>query len=179
MAFELTSLFPTEVDLDLVREFDAPRALVWKAWTDPEMVRRWWGPLGFDAPECEMDVRPGGKYRIVARAPDGTSFPVRGTYLEIELEKRLVMTDNADEMPDFWRKALNKRRKAAPDEAPAEIVLTLTLEDRDEGTIMTLTSRFATEADRAAALDMGTVETWAQSFTKMESVLAEQEKSKE
>lgn len=170
----MTSLFPSDTEVVFVREFDAPRTLVWRAWTEPDMLSRWWGPHGFSAPECHIDLRPGGKYLIVAEAPDGTRYPVSGVYLEIVERERLLMTDNSDEMPAFWRAAYNRRRDADADAAPPEILLTLTLEDTKNdgaGTKMTLSSRFEAPADRAAALDMGSEETWRQSFEKMEAVL--------
>lgn len=171
----MTSHFPSDTDVALVRTFGAPRALVWKAWTDPDMLPRWWGPHGFTACECTIDLRPGGQYRIVAQALDGTRYPVSGVYLDIVEETRLVMTDNAEEMPAFWRAAYNRRRDAGAGAAPPEIILTLTLEDLDDGAgaKMTLSSRFATPADRAAALDMSFEETWRQSFEKMEATLVE------
>ena len=59
------------VEVTLTRIFNAPRELVWKAWTDPQMMARWWGPKGFTNPVCEMDVRVGGKILIHMRAPNG------------------------------------------------------------------------------------------------------------
>ena len=60
-----------ERELLLTRTLDAPRALVFRAWTEPEHLARWWGPQGFTTPSCTMDVRPGGAWRICMRAPDG------------------------------------------------------------------------------------------------------------
>lgn len=167
----METLSPADDEVVFVQTFDAPRDLVWKAWTDPDMLRAWWGPHGCDTPECDIDLRIGGGYRIVSRAPDGTLYPVKGVYLEIEETRRLVMTDNSDDMPAYWRKAYNKRRKAADDAALAEIVLTLTLEDAGGGTKMTLSSRFATAADRDAFFKMNSEDTWRQSFEKMDAVL--------
>ncbi|HYT14944.1 MAG TPA: SRPBCC domain-containing protein, partial [Burkholderiales bacterium] len=60
---------PNERTVVITRVFDAPRELVWRAWTDPRHMAQWWGPQGFTNPVCEMDVRPGGALRIVMRAP--------------------------------------------------------------------------------------------------------------
>jgi uncharacterized protein YndB with AHSA1/START domain len=60
-----------EGTVTLLRVFDAPRALVWKAWTDPKMMAQWFGPRGFTIPVCELDARVGGSLRIVMRGPDG------------------------------------------------------------------------------------------------------------
>ena len=77
--------------LRLVREFDAPRALVWKMWTDPAHVAAWWGPEHFTTPVVRMDVRPGGAIHMVMRAPDGVDFPFDGRFVAIEEPDRLVM----------------------------------------------------------------------------------------
>ncbi len=65
------------------REFAAPRQLVWQAWTDAEQMARWWGPQVGTNPVCEMDVRPGGAYRIVMRMPDGDEYPLEGIFREV------------------------------------------------------------------------------------------------
>ncbi len=78
--------------LVLTRVLDAPRALVFRAWTRPEHLVRWWGPKGFTAPSCQMDVRPGGAFRILMRSPEGTDHRVRGVYREIVEPERLVFT---------------------------------------------------------------------------------------
>lgn len=175
MTHTMETRYPAEDEIVFVRIFDAPRDLVWRAWTDPQLLRQWWGPHDFDAPDCEIELKPGGAYRIVARGPDATRYPVKGVYLEIVDRERLVMTDNSEEMPRFWREAYARRRKTNPGEPPAEIILTLSLEDAGDGTRMTLSSRFATPADRAASLAMGSEETWRQSFEKLGAILEEDE----
>jgi uncharacterized protein YndB with AHSA1/START domain len=79
-------------DLTLSRMIDAPRPLVFGAWTDPEQIARWWGPKGFTTTRYEMDVRPGGTYRFVMRSPDGTDHRKRGVYREIVAPERIVFT---------------------------------------------------------------------------------------
>jgi len=74
----------------VTRVFDAPRALVWKAWTDPKYVMQWWGPKGFTAPLCETDFRVGGKFRCCMRTPDGQEFWNGGEYHEIVLHEKIV-----------------------------------------------------------------------------------------
>ncbi len=74
----------------ITRVFDAPRELVWKAWTDPEYTRQWWGPKGFTAPVCKMDFRVGGKFLIGMRAPDGQEFFNAGEYHEIVPHEKIV-----------------------------------------------------------------------------------------
>jgi uncharacterized protein YndB with AHSA1/START domain len=74
----------------ITRVFDAPRELVWKAWTDPRYAMQWWGPKGFTAPFCEIDFRVGGKFLCCMRAPDGQEFWNGGEYHEIVLNERIV-----------------------------------------------------------------------------------------
>jgi uncharacterized protein YndB with AHSA1/START domain len=77
------------------RVFDAPRELVWEAWTNPKHVARWWGPRGFTNPVCELDVRPGGTIRIDMRSPDGIVYPMTGIFRKIVKPERLVFTSAA------------------------------------------------------------------------------------
>jgi uncharacterized protein YndB with AHSA1/START domain len=74
----------------VTRVFDAPRELVWKAWTDPKYVMRWWGPKGFTSPVCKMDFRVGGNFLCCMRAPDGQEFWNGGEYHEIVLHEKIV-----------------------------------------------------------------------------------------
>ena len=74
----------------VTRVFDAPRALVWEAWTNPKYVMQWWGPKGFTAPFCEMDFRVGGKFLICTRTPDGQEFWHGGEYHEIVPHEKIV-----------------------------------------------------------------------------------------
>ncbi len=86
------------VEVILTRVFDAPRSLVWKAWTDPKMMAQWWGPKGFSNPVCEMDVRPGGKMRIHMTGPDGTVYPMTGMFREVVPPERLVFSNVAEDL---------------------------------------------------------------------------------
>jgi uncharacterized protein YndB with AHSA1/START domain len=79
-------------ELVLERLVDAPREVVFRAWTDPAQLAQWWGPHRFTNPVCEFDARPGGAVLIHMQAPDGTVNPVRGTVLEIVPPERLVFT---------------------------------------------------------------------------------------
>lgn len=82
-------------DLVTTRVFDAPRELVYRAWTEVKHVQQWWGPKGFTNPVCEMDVRVGGKIRIHMRAPDGMVYPMTGIFEEIVRPERLVFVSSA------------------------------------------------------------------------------------
>jgi uncharacterized protein YndB with AHSA1/START domain len=78
----------------ITRVFDAPRELVWRAWTDPDEAAIWWHPKGIETPResVHIDARVGGAYRYTMIAPDGTEYPTVGTYREITPPKRIVMT---------------------------------------------------------------------------------------
>lgn len=83
-----------EKELTLSRDFDAPREVVWKAWTDPDMFMQWWGPKYFTTPISKIDLRVGGEYFSCMRSPDGQDFCSKGVYMEIVEPERLVMTDS-------------------------------------------------------------------------------------
>jgi uncharacterized protein YndB with AHSA1/START domain len=112
---------PLEKAFTITRIFDAPRAAIWRAWTDPDEAAAWWHPRGLETPRdsVELDVRPGGRYRYTMVAADGSTYPTAGTYREVVEPSRLVFTwvDPGD-----------------PEElAP---VITVTLEDLGERTRM-------------------------------------------
>jgi uncharacterized protein YndB with AHSA1/START domain len=86
---------PTPGNMELVHVFNAPRALVFKAWTDPAQLAQWWGPHGFTNPRCEWDVRPGGLIHVDMRGPNGIVYPMTGAYREIVEPERLVFTGGA------------------------------------------------------------------------------------
>jgi uncharacterized protein YndB with AHSA1/START domain len=78
-------------ELLLTRVIDAPRERVYQAWTDPELIRRWFAPAPYTTPRAEMDVRPGGANLIVMQGPDGTEIPCPGVYLEVVPNERMVL----------------------------------------------------------------------------------------
>jgi uncharacterized protein YndB with AHSA1/START domain len=77
--------------LSIRREFDAPRALVWRMWTDPAHVGVWWAPEHFTTPVARMDVRPGGAIHMVMRGPDGTDYPFDGEFVILDAPESLMM----------------------------------------------------------------------------------------
>jgi uncharacterized protein YndB with AHSA1/START domain len=89
-----TNTAAATVDRELVvtRVIDAPRVLVFKAWTEPEHIARWWGPQGYTTIFCEMDIRPGGRYRLCMRSPEGVDRRKQGVYREIVPPERIVFT---------------------------------------------------------------------------------------
>lgn len=81
-----------ELDLELVREVDVAPELVWRAWTEPELLVQWFTPKPWETPVAEVDLRPGGKFRTVMRGPDGEENDNQGCYLEVVPNERLVWT---------------------------------------------------------------------------------------
>ena len=88
-------------ELTIERTFDAPRELVWRAWTDPKLIAKWWGPMGVTNPTCEWDPRPNGKLYIVMEAGKelgpmaGAKWPMNGVFKEVTPQSRLVFSSNA------------------------------------------------------------------------------------
>jgi uncharacterized protein YndB with AHSA1/START domain len=128
-------------ELVLTRLIDAPREKLYRAWTDPELLKEWFAPLPYTTPVAELDVRPGGANLIVMRDPQGNDMPNRGVYLEVVENERLVFTDAYTEA---W----------VPSPKPFMTVI-LTFEDEGGKTRYTARARHWTVADREAHEKMG------------------------
>jgi len=81
------------LDLTLERSIDAPRSQIWKVWTQPEHVKKWWAPAPWTTSQCEMDLSPGGMFRTVMRSPEGQEFPHVFCFLELVENEKIVMTN--------------------------------------------------------------------------------------
>jgi uncharacterized protein YndB with AHSA1/START domain len=140
----------TSSDRELVisRIIDAPRERVFKAWTDPELLKQWFAPLPYTTPVAELDVRPGGANLIIMRDPAGNEFPNRGVYLEVVKNERLVLTD-------AYTKAWE------PSEKPFMTVI-VTFENEGGKTKYTARVLHWTVADREAHEEMGFHQGWGQ-----------------
>ena len=159
-------------DFVISREFDAPRKLVWRAWTEPRHLARWWGPRIMTTPVCELDVRPGGAYRITMRAPDGTDYPIRGVFREVTPPLRLVMTMDCSEHPAAWHQLV--KPGSQPGENPAgELLTTVTFEELGRKTVLTIQTRFGSAAIGRTMTQMGMNEGWSESLAKLAGQLAE------
>jgi uncharacterized protein YndB with AHSA1/START domain len=146
-----------ERELTIVRVFDAPRELVFKAWTDPKHVSQWWGPKDFTNPVCEMDVRPGGALRIVMRAPDGAEHPMKGIFREVVPNERLVFTNIAVD---------------AAGNHLLEGLTIVTLAEQGGRTKLTLVTRATGLVDLAAQMLSGMDQGWTQSIDRLAAHLA-------
>lgn len=145
----------------VTRVFDAPVALVWDACTKPEQLKHWWGPRDYTVPFCTIDLREGGKYVLCLRSPEGQDAWSTGTYREIVPHKRLVCTDSfADENGNV----VPASHYGTPGEWPLELLLTMTFEEVDSKTSLTLRhDGLPVNLDRAMFQAC-----WNESFDKME-----------
>lgn len=148
---------PPERGLVITRVFDAPRELVFKLWTDPKHLMRWWGPRGFTNPICELDVRPGGAWRIVMRAPDGAEYPCQGIYREIVAPERLVFTNDATDKEG---------------NAILEGLTTVTFAAQGGKTKLTLQTRAVAIVSYAAQFLDGMEAGWTQSLERLAGLIA-------
>ncbi|BAY99765.1 hypothetical protein NIES37_37480 [Tolypothrix tenuis PCC 7101] len=159
----------SEREIIITRIFNAPRELVFQAWTDPKHIVQWWGPKGFTTRVTELDLRPGGQSRYVMVGPDGTEYPVKGVFCEIVPPERIVSSDEFDE---GFEKVINA-------DLPQGIVMTVMFEDLDGKTKLTLQIRHATESDRRKHEEMGVVAGWNSSFDCLDEFLAKQVKQQQ
>jgi uncharacterized protein YndB with AHSA1/START domain len=148
----------TEAVIVLTRLYDAPRELVWNAITDPRHVAQWFGGEGFSSPVCEMDVRPGGHWRHVMRAPNGMEFPINSVFVEVLPPERLVWTSEDPDAAAAAGKPVN--------------VTTVTLEDRGAQTHWKMEARFGSLAGRDLAIRMGFGNLVAQGAERMAALLS-------
>ena len=124
-----------EDELLITRFFDSPRELVWKAWTDPDHFKHWWGPKNFTAPFCKMDFHVGGKYLYCMRSPEGQDYWSTGVYKEIVPKERIVFTDS---FADAEGNVVPATDYGMSPDFPLETLVTVTFEDYVGKTKMTL-----------------------------------------
>ncbi len=85
-----------ELDLELLREIDVAPELVWRAWTEPELIKQWFAPAPWSIADCSIDLRPGGAFATTMKSPDGEEYPNAGCILEVVPGERLVWTESMD-----------------------------------------------------------------------------------
>jgi uncharacterized protein YndB with AHSA1/START domain len=132
-----TVTLPSDEQILITREFDAPKHLVYKAWTTPELVRRWWSANRGTVTIAEIDLRVGGKWRYVMIANEGFEVGFHGEYREIVPDERLVSTEVYEGMPD------------------GEALNTLTLTEADGRTTLTVLVQHSSKEHRDAHIDSG------------------------
>jgi uncharacterized protein YndB with AHSA1/START domain len=145
----LTVTTPSDREIAFTRVFDAPRRLVFEAWTNPKHVSQWMlGPVGWTMPVCEIDLRPGGAWHFVWRRADGTEMEMRGVYRELTPPERLVSTES---WGGDWPETIN----------------TVLLSEKDGKTTMTLTILYPSKDARDAASKTGMKDGVSESFDRL------------
>lgn len=145
---------PSSSELALSRVFAAPPALVFDAWTKPELLRRWYGPDGWALVTCEIDLRVGGAWRFVSRQPNGREVGQHGVFRELELGRRIVQTESWED----WN--------------PGEVLVTTTFEAQASGTRVTTSMRFPSPEVRDLLVKSGMADGYGQAGDKLDQLLA-------
>jgi len=153
-SFKITT--PSDCEIELTRVFDAPRDLVFEAMSKPEHISQWWGNIdeGYSVPVCEVDFRPGGKWRFVNRTPKGQLVAFYGVYREIAAPERVVFTEIFEQFPD------------------TESVVTSVLTEENGKTRLTATVRYPSREIRDMVLGTGMARGAAISYDHLEEVAA-------
>ncbi len=154
---ESLNVYSDGTDLVYERTFDAPREVVWKAFMDPERIHRWWGPHGTTTEVVEMDVRVGGKWRYVSRAPDREDVSFHGEYLEVEPPERFKWT--------FLFDVEGVGEQGGPE--------TFTFEDVGGKTKLTSVSHFGSVEEIEGAIATGMLGGAAETWDRFAAMLAE------
>lgn len=157
-----TSNYKTE--LSITRIFDAPREVVWKAWTDPEYFKRWWGPKNFTTPFIKIDLRVGGKILSSMRSPEGQEFWSTGTYREIVPLEKIVCTDS---FADDKGNVVPAAQYGMGGDWPLELLITVTFEETGGKTRMVLRHEGIPEGTMKEQTKAG----WNESFDKLAEAL--------
>jgi uncharacterized protein YndB with AHSA1/START domain len=157
-SFKVTT--PSDQEIRMTRLFNAPRQLVFEAMTRPEHVKRWWGCLGegYSVPVCEIDLRPGGRWRFVNRHPKGEAA-FHGEYQEITPPSRLVFTEIFEEFPD------------------SVSVVTADFAEEEGKTRLTATVRYPSLEVREMVLQSGMAHGAGISYDRLEDLVAELQRS--
>ena len=143
--------------LEFVRSFDAPRDLVFAAWTEPERMKLWWGPKGWTIPFSEADLRPGGAFRYAMRSPDGQEHVVEGVISEIEPPSRFVTVSELG---------------GDGNHPPVRVVTAVTFEARGESTLVRIETSASGGAETIDAATEGMVEHWGEHLDRLRDHLA-------
>jgi uncharacterized protein YndB with AHSA1/START domain len=145
---ETTFTRPSDREIEMTRLFDAPRELVFEAFTNPEHVPHWFGPRGWSVPVCEIDLRPGGAWRYVLRGPNDEEMGMSGVYQEIAPPERVITTESFDDYP-------------------GESLNTLALTEKGGKTRYTVTVLYPNKETRDAVLATGMSEGAAETLERL------------
>ncbi len=154
----------------ITRVLDAPRELVWRAWTEPERVKCWWGPKDFTAPTARIDLRVGGYYLYAMRSPEGQDFWSTGVYREIVEPERIVATDS---FADANGNVVPASQYGMTGDWPLELLVTVAFEEADGKTRLTLRHEGLPAGEQREMAGYG----WNESLDKLEGCLAKSKSS--
>jgi uncharacterized protein YndB with AHSA1/START domain len=157
---EMSTQESSEREFVMERILDAPRELVFQAWSDPKHLEQWWGPKGWTLPVCKMDFRPGGVWHYCMRGPEGEEGWGKAVYREIVEPERIVYVDS---FADAEGNAL---------EGMPETVITVTFTEQAGKTKLTSRAQFASAADLETTLGMGMAEGLSETWDRLEEYLA-------
>jgi uncharacterized protein YndB with AHSA1/START domain len=143
---------PSEREIVMTRVFNAPRQMIYDAWTKPELLKRWFGPRGWSLVVCEIDLRVGGKWRFVLRGPDGNEMGMGGVYRELAPPERDVHTEKFDDYP-------------------GESLVTGVLVENDGKTTMTATILYPSQEVRDIVVKSGMEHGAAESYDRLAEML--------
>jgi uncharacterized protein YndB with AHSA1/START domain len=146
---------PSEREIVMTRVFDAPRHLVFDAFSDPTLLRQWFGPRGWSLSTCDVDFRVGGRWRFVLRGPDGTEMGMRGQYREIDAPVRTVHSESFDEYSDA-----------------GESIVTSDFVEAGGATTLTATVLYPSREARDAVLAVGMPHGAAETYDRLAELLA-------
>ena len=154
IAEDLKVTLPSDTEILMTREFDAPRRIVWKAMNDPDLIPRWWGPRKYETVVEYMDFRVGGKWRFLNVGADGQTFGFSGEYLEIVEPEKVVQTMGFDGVPGEVGRN------------------TVRLTERDGRTLITETSVFSSKAARDAMIASGMESGARETYERLAELIA-------
>lgn len=157
----------SKLDLSFTRVVDVPRSLVWRAWTEPELLKPWFCPLPWKTIDCEIDLRPGGIFRTTMQSPEGLEFPNSGCYLEVIPNEKLVWT-NA--LLAGYRPS-KPAATCGSDDAEFLFTATVELADHAHGTRYTATVIHADEAGCKQHAAMGFEGGWGTALDQLVAMI--------
>ncbi len=162
----------SEQDFTITREFDAPRELVFKAWTDCSHFSQWWGPRDFTTSHCSIDARPGGRWHSAMRSPEGNDFWSSGTFVELDAPSRFVIDEG---FSDEQGNRVSPQEYGMTDDMPSEDRVTVTLEEHGGRTRMTMRQGIPPDVAERNGAPQG----WRETFDKLDAYLSELQRGSE
>jgi len=153
--YEMTITVLSDTEIQVTREFDAPREIVFKAMTDPALLAKWWGPRRYKTVVDQLDVRPGGKWRMRNVGADGGEHAFRGEFREVTPPERIVWTFEYEPVAGHIS------------------VETMTLTEREGRTLLVAHDQFASKEDRDGMLQSGMESGARETYERLDEVLRE------